>query len=538
MTKLAMRLRALVTALLLLMLLPFASGTAVWAEAPWPAAATNPKPMPDDLVLPMPCGGQMAFRPVFVPGKGRLDDLRMAMGGVDKQYGYKEYQHAAYVAGGFGAAKNEAGRLYYLGKYDVTRLQFAAIGGACPAADADDGALPRTSVTWRQAVDFADAYTTWLIAHAQEAKLPMDGGEPGFLRLPTEQEWEYAARGGSRVSASDFAAPLFPMTQPLAKYAWYDGAESSNGTLQPIGLLLPNPLGLFDMLGDAAQMTAEQFRLNRLSRMSGYAGAQIVRGGSYRTPSDQIRTAARDEYMPYDPRGPRTSDAIGFRLVLVAPALPSLAQVRDVRAEWAALPDSNNGTLAEPAQDDPVKEVQVLAKAADNAEMKRRLQQLEVVIAANIKTRNDQRDRAALANLALASWLGAKMQVDAIHLVALEQVVALTSAGSAPADLARTAKTRRDLEDTIAAYRDSLRSLYTEYPAAVRNAQAAVLRSELDQQGKKPQAAALAGLGADLAQLQQSGDLPTDALVTRMRAVVCASPDGPSYALACKPRPH
>jgi hypothetical protein len=320
------------------------------------------------------------------------------------------------------------------------------------------------------------------------------------------------------------------MSQPLAKYVWYNGTESSNGELQPIGLLEPNPLGLFDMLGNAAQLMAEQFRLNRLSRLNGYAGGQIVRGGSFLTPADQIRTAARDEFAPYDSRGARTLKSVGFRLVLVAPALPGLAQVHEVQGEWAALPDTGGATLAEPVQDDPVKEVRVIAKAVENTDVKRRLERLEAVVAANIKSWNDQRDRAARANLALASWLGTKARIDSVHLVARQQVALLGkgSAGDALID-----KSKQELDSTIAAYRDALRSLYTEYPAAVRDAQQAVLRSELDQQGKKEQAEALGQIAADLTRLQQSGDLPTDVVAQRYRAAICAGADAQAYRAAC-----
>lgn len=498
------------------------------ADAPWPAGASNPKPMPDDFVLPMPCGGQMAFRPVFVPGRERLDDQRITMGGVDKQYGYKEYQHAAYIGGGFSAEKGDAGRLYYLGKYDVTRLQFAALDATCPTPD-DSSPLPQTSITWTQAVDFAAAYNGWLIAHAKD-KLPTEAGQPGFLRLPTEQEWEYAARGGARVSPADFAAPLFPMAKPLVQYVWYNGTESSNGKLQPIGLLLPNPLGLFDMLGDAAQLTAGQFRLNRLSRLNGDAGGQITRGGSYLTPQDQIRTAERDEFVPYDSRGERRLKSVGFRLALAAPALPNLAALRKVEAEWASLPNSDGGTLAEPVQDNPVKEMQLLADAVGNPALKQRLERIEGIIAANIKTRNDQRDRAVRANLALASWLATKMRTDARHLLAQQHVAWLGKMTSSPAII----RTRQELDSSIAAYRDALRSLYTEYSAPVRDAQSSVLRGELGQQGKQEQADALAQIDTDINQLQQSGDLPTDAVSDRLRMALCTGPDGQIYSGGCR----
>jgi hypothetical protein len=285
------------------------------------------------------------------------------------------------------------------------------------------------------------------------------------------------------------------------------------------------------MLGNAAQLTGEQFRLNRLSRMNGDAGGYVVRGGSYLTPAEQIRSSARDEFVPYDSRGPRRLKTVGFRLALVAPAMPNLGRLHEIETEWAALPNSAAGTLAEPVQDDPVKEADVIARAVENPELKRRLESLEAIIAANIKTRNDQRDRAARAGLALASWLGTKMKTDALHFMTRQRVALLQHSLGGNHDDKRVVEAREELDGTIATYRDTLRSLYTEYPSSVRDSQSAVLRSELGQQGKSEQAAILAQVTTDVTVLQRSGDLPTDAIVRRLRAAICATGD---YREACK----
>ena len=99
----------------------------------------------------------------------------------------------------------------------------------------------------------------------------------GFARLPTEVEWEFAARGGTAVSQADFSERVFPMTEGIVRYVWFAGAESANGKAQFIGLLKPNPLRLHDMLGNIDEMVFEPFRLNRLNRLHGQAGGYVVR---------------------------------------------------------------------------------------------------------------------------------------------------------------------------------------------------------------------------------------------------------------------
>ncbi len=513
-----------------------ADSGAVASAAAWPADLANPKPLPDDLVLPMPCGGQMVFRPVAVPASGLLDDRRIPLGGVAADFAYKEEQHADYIAAGFTDAGHNGQRLYYVGKYDVTRLQFAAVGETCPAPD-DNARLPQTAITWTQANDFADAYTRWLIAHAAD-RLPKEMGEPGFLRLPTEVEWEYAARGGARVSPADFAAPLFPMQGPLEHYVWFGGTTSANNELQPVGLLEPNPLGLFDMLGDAGQYAIDLFRLNHLSRPHGEAGGYVVRGGDYMTPAEQIRSSARDEFMPYDQRGARRQKTVGFRLVLTPPVLPSLQRVRLVEQQWQALPQGSNAaavaTLPETVPDDPIAQVDQLAKATDDVRMKRRLDELRTVVAANIRARDEQRDRAARTSINLAIWLMAKLQVDTRRLVGREQAASFAGGDAGDRTKAALAADQRELDATLSYYRDTLQTILAEYPSEVRTSQAQVLRAELEQRSAARQAELIPTVETDIVAFAHAGGLSNDTLAARLRQQLCQSDLGrASFAAVC-----
>jgi formylglycine-generating enzyme required for sulfatase activity len=139
---------------------------------------------------------------------------------------------------------------------------------------------------------------------AQEYCRWLSGKTGKKYRLPTEAEWEYAARAGMPK-----AGPL-PKSE-LDKYAWYwDNAEDKT---QPVGTKLPNAWGLHDMLGNVAEWCA------------GAGGKPVVRGGSYNDKADDVHAGARavqtPEWNATDPQNPKSkwwlADApfVGFRVV-------------------------------------------------------------------------------------------------------------------------------------------------------------------------------------------------------------------------------
>ena len=119
----------------------------------------------------------------------------------------------------------------------------------------------------------------------------MHDGTPGVVRLPGEEEWEFAARGGVAVNSECFQkAP--PYEGELAKHEWFGGAHSSFGKLKEVGLLAPNPLQIYDLLGNAAEMTGSPYQLEY---GHGRIGGFTVRGGSFRTAEGDIRASLRTE---------------------------------------------------------------------------------------------------------------------------------------------------------------------------------------------------------------------------------------------------
>jgi hypothetical protein len=462
----------------------FFSGSAFAADTPWPAKLANPNPLGDDVTLPMPCGGSMVFRKIAVPGGGMLDDYQMTIGGADPNYAFSEYSRASAIDGPF--SDGASSRYYLLAKYETTQMQFDALMKKdCPKAEIK-GRLPVTGITRLEAEQFADAYSVWLIANAK-GKLPSVGREVAFARLPTEVEWEFAARGGLAVAPPDFEQPVFPMPEGMAQYVAYAGPESANGKLQVTGLLKPNPLGLYDMLGNAEEFVADLYQLDRVKRLHGRAGGDVVKGGSYLTPKEAIRSAYRVEYPPYTAEGPRRSKATGFRLVVTAPVLTDDSAVEDARNAWEKLGKSIAPESSTPLAN-PLDEIQALAKMADDAAMKARLETLAGTVKEQMTRVEEQRALAARALIHQGAWLGALIQHDHQFLEALQGVVERRKKDQ-PQDPKRIAVAQADVDEQKKAI-DSNLTLYgslviqlRDYDQNLLKAQAEALGGELTQQG-------------------------------------------------------
>ena len=166
-------------------------------------------------------------------------------------------------------------------------------------------------------------------------------------RLPTEAEWEYAARGGTETayffpgSPKDFSEQGFmrslfkPKTEGIASYVIYD--KNSDGRTQPPSLVMPNPFGLKNMLGNVLEYTSDRYVPNAYAKRSGVTHNPqvtegddwVVRGGLYSSDAADVRSASRsytqhEAWLRTDPQQPKSiwwySDmkGIGFRVVCEA----------------------------------------------------------------------------------------------------------------------------------------------------------------------------------------------------------------------------
>lgn len=320
---------------LLLPLLSLLAGAAAaqdhdpWPRAIWdPGAARSDGPEPD-LVLPMPCSGAMAFQKVTVSldATDPLADVRVRLGQTGTPSGHQDFLHYSFLRGGFDAADGRASH-YFIGRYELTTGQYKALTDpdACDFSPGPRETLAQGGLSWFEALDLTRRYTEWLNANAPDA-LPRRDDVPGHVRLPTETEWSFAARGGEAVLPSDFSAARFPMSEPVAVYARFDAER-----LGPAGVSLPNPLGLYDIYGNAEEIMLEPFRMIAVGHVHGQTGGMVTRGASYLASEAEMRSAWRREWSFYGRDGKaQRQETFGMRMVIAAPVETSTQRLNLIR---------------------------------------------------------------------------------------------------------------------------------------------------------------------------------------------------------------
>ncbi|MEO7598284.1 MAG: formylglycine-generating enzyme family protein [Opitutus sp.] len=190
-------------------------------------------------------------------------------------------------------------RGFWLGRFEVTQGQWAAVMGTTPAFFQGDPLLPVEQVSWDDAVAFCQRLTE---------KSRSDGTLPdGYVyQLPTEAQWEYACRAGSREGVRRIDLP---------DIAWF--RENTRARSERVGQLQPNAWGFHDMLGNVWEWCADYNGpypggVVVDPPQSEYTGLhRVVRGGSFTSRIEVLRPATRGG------DDPETRNFIlGFRLAL------------------------------------------------------------------------------------------------------------------------------------------------------------------------------------------------------------------------------
>lgn len=185
---------------------------------------------------------------------------------------------------------------YYIGKYEVIQKEWEQLEKYNPSSNEGEQ-LPVERVSWKDVNSFIEKLNN------QDKKY--------HYRLPTEAEWEKAAKGGHKRLKTIYAG-----NDDLFKVGFV--RDNSPITSSPVGKLTPNELGIYDMSGNVSEWCSDWYsdtyyehspKENPQGIKNG--DSKIIRGGSWYGTDDEARVSNRD-YEPIE----FSTDIIGFRLVL------------------------------------------------------------------------------------------------------------------------------------------------------------------------------------------------------------------------------
>ncbi len=312
-----------------------------------------------DIVLPLPNGGSIKFKAVFLGIPPDLLSSREYVAGDRSQNNPTEPLVPVRIGGAFlkDAPSGQKDWCFYIAETEVTESQWGALmGGSAP----EKQDLPKTQVSFFEIQDFLNKWNLWLYQNALSS-IPVNEGSLGYLRLPTEHEWEFAARGGSIVPPEVFDKQTpYSNIEVLGRNEWLFGSDASSRQLKPVARSGgSNPLGLFDMFGNASELTSSHYSVEP---NSGRIGGFVVKGGDVGTLPKEARSAMRTEFTPYSSQGPPNSgELVGFRPIIGSNIITSIATAsgiataRNSETENSRIPlailgsemESNSGATSE-----------------------------------------------------------------------------------------------------------------------------------------------------------------------------------------------
>jgi formylglycine-generating enzyme required for sulfatase activity len=183
---------------------------------------------------------------------------------------------------------------FNMGKYEVTQAQWTAVMGSNPSYFLGCDNFPVEQVSWNDVQQYIQKL------NAQTGK---------NYRLPTEAEWEYAAKGGKASRGYTYSG-----SNDISSVGWY--TDNSGGKTHAVGTKQANELGIFDMSGNVWEWCSDWYGnyssysiTNPTGSISGWA--RVLRGGSWPYPAVDCTTTHRNSSNPDN-----SFNLVGFRLVL------------------------------------------------------------------------------------------------------------------------------------------------------------------------------------------------------------------------------
>lgn len=186
---------------------------------------------------------------------------------------------------------------YYIGQTEVTQELYTAVMGSNPSNFTEGNNLPVEKVSYNDALEFCRQLSSLTGKH---------------FTLPTEAQWEYAARGGHKTPSTP---TLFAGSDDIDAVGWYK--DNSDSTTHTVAKKAPNALGLYDMTGNVFEWCLDwygSYTSDAATDPQGPADGseRVSRGGSWNYPASYCRTSIRACSAP-----DVTYYMLGFRVVML-----------------------------------------------------------------------------------------------------------------------------------------------------------------------------------------------------------------------------